>query len=265
MDRPKVGIALGAGGARGLAHIGVLKVFEEENIPIDYIAGSSIGSLIGVLYANGTDLAMIEELSTQIKRNQMIDLTIPKKGLIVGNKVQELIRLLTHRKNLEDLKIPTAVVATDLVTGERVVFREGPIDIAVRASISIPGVFEPVYLGEQILVDGGVVDRIPISVIKEMGADITIGVNVVPPFGKTRIENIFDVITQSIIIMEREIMSQHIPIADCLIHPDLCEISPTDFSNVRECVQQGEETTRREIKKIKELIENYEGQRNEPS
>lgn len=258
MSRPKIGIALGAGGARGLAHIGVLKVLVEEGIPIDYVAGCSIGSLIGVLFANGTDLGMIEELAKEIKRNQLIDLTIPKKGLIAGDKVKELIRLLTHRKNMEDLEIPTAAVATDLVTGERVVFREGPIDLAVRASISIPGIFEPVELGEQILVDGGVVDRIPISVIREMGADITIGVNVVPHFEKARIENIFDVITQSIIIMEREIMSQHIPTADCLIHPDLCEVSPTDFTKVAECVMQGEETTRREIKRLKELINNYE-------
>lgn len=258
MSRPKIGIALGAGGARGLAHIGVLKILVEEGIPIDFVAGCSIGSLIAVLFANGTDLGMIEELAKEIKRNQLIDLTIPKKGLIVGDKVKELIRLLTHRKNLEDLAIPTAVVATDLVTGRRVVFREGPIDVAVRASISIPGIFEPVHLGEQILVDGGVVDRIPISIIKEMGADITIGVNVVPHFAKARIDNIFDVIIQSIIIMEREIMNQHIPTADCMIQPDLCEASPTDFTKVTECVIQGEEATRREVKKLKELINNYE-------
>lgn len=259
MSRPKVGIALGAGGARGLAHIGVLKILIEEGVPIDFVAGCSIGSLIGVVFANGTDLRMIEELAKEIKRNRLIDLTIPKKGLIVGDKVKELIRLLTHRKNLEDLMIPTAVVATDLVTGERVVFQEGPIDVAVRASISIPGIFEPVELGDKILVDGGVVDRIPISVIKQMGADITIGVNVVPHFAQARIENIFDVITQSIIIMEREVMNQHIPTADCLIHPDLCKVNPTDFTKVTECVIKGEEATRKEIKKLKKLIKNYEG------
>lgn len=257
MDRPKIGIALGAGGSRGLAHIGVLKVLVEEGIPIDVIAGSSMGSFIGVLYANGMDLGMMEELAVQMKRNKFIDLTIPKRGLIVGDKIKELIRLLTHRKNLEELHTPMAVIATDLVTGERVVFKEGPIDIAVRASISIPGIFEPVKIGDQLLVDGGVIDRIPISVIKEMGADITIGVNVVPYTEKVRIDNIFDVITQSIIIMEREIMSKHIPTADCLINPDLSNVSPTDFTKVTECVLQGEEAMRREIKQLKQLISNY--------
>lgn len=260
LPRPKIGLALGSGGARGLAHLGVLKVLKEENIPCDYVAGSSMGSIVAVLLANGLDIEMCIHLALSLKRSSWLDFTVPKKGFIVGSKVQELIRLLTHRKRLEELSIPTAVVATDLLTGERVVFREGPADLAVRASISIPGIFEPVKWGNRLLVDGGVVDRVPISVVRNMGADFVIAVDVLPRIHKAKIKNIFDVIAQTLVIMESEIAHGQIMTADFLFHPDVSDISPTAFSNLEECIRRGEEEARKNIHKLKELIHNWQGE-----
>ncbi|SMO46543.1 patatin-like phospholipase family protein [Melghirimyces algeriensis] len=250
----KVGLALGSGGARGMAHIGVLKVLKREGIPIDCIAGSSIGSLVGAIYAHGHDLDMIESLAVHLKRNVWLDPTIPRRGFITGKKVKELIRLLTHDKNLEDLSLPMAVVATDLTKRERVVFRTGPVSFAVRASISIPGIFEPVYWKGRTLVDGGVIDRIPISVVQEMDADVIIAVDVVPGATSVRIKNIFDVITQTLSVMEREILNQRLLRADILIQPDLTDISSTAFTDVAECIRRGEEAALVQLDRIKGLI-----------
>ncbi len=254
MSRPKVGLALGSGAARGLAHIGVLKVLEREGIPIDAIAGSSMGSLIGTVYANGADLAMMEQLAIHLKRNQWLDFTFPRRGLITGDRIRELVRLLTHGKNLEDLRIPTSVIATDLTNGERVVFTTGPIDLAVRASVSIPGIFEPVEWEGRTLVDGGVIDRVPVSVVREMGADIVIAVDVIPPTSGLKIRNIFDVIAQSLEVMERQITSPQILTADVAIHPDLSDISPTAFTRVEECIRRGEEAALAKLDEIRHVI-----------
>lgn len=257
MKRPKIGLALGSGAARGIAHIGVLKVLQEEKIPIDYIAGSSMGSIIGVCYANGLDLNMLEKLFIHLKRKHWIDITVPGLGLIVGEKIKEIIRLLTHRKKLEELSIPTAVVATDLQSGEPVVFRSGSIEDAVRASISIPGIFEPVVINGRMLVDGGVIDRVPIGIVREMGADITIAVDVVPRVSQTQVKNIFDVIMQTLGIMEREILNQRIPAADLLIQPELSDISPSAFMRAKECIHRGEMAAKEQIPQLKKLIANW--------
>lgn len=258
MHRPKIGLALGSGAARGLAHIGVLKVLQQENIPIDYIAGSSMGSIIGVCYANGLDLSMMEKLCIHLKRKHWLDLTVPGLGFVVGEKIKELIRLLTHRKKLEDLPIPTAVVATDLNRGEPVVFRSGSIEDAVRASISIPGIFEPVFLEGRLLVDGGVIDRVPIGVVREMGADLVIAVDVVPQVSEVRVKNIFDVIMQTFGIMEREILNQKIPAVDLLIHPDLSDISPSAFFKAEECIQRGEVAAKAQVAQLHKIISKWQ-------
>ncbi|SDW01442.1 NTE family protein [Marininema mesophilum] len=260
--RAKVGLALGSGGARGMAHIGVLKVLQQANISVDYVAGSSIGSLVGVLFADGLDLEMMESLATHLKRKYWLDLTVPKFGFVTGTKVKELIHFLTKGKHIEDLPLTTAVVATDLVEGKRVVFRSGPIDVAVRSSISIPGIFEPVILDGRTLVDGGVVDRIPITVVKEMGADIVIAVDVVPKRSSVQIRTIFDVITQTLNVMEREILNQKLLAADVLIHPDLADISPSAFSRVSECIQRGEEAAVIQVERIRSVINNWEEKQN---
>ncbi len=259
MTRPKIGLALGSGGARGYAHIGVLKVLQEYQIPIDYIAGTSMGSFVGVLYANGINIDLLGKLVGHLKKKNLIDLVVPKRGLIRGSLIKEVVRLLTHGKNLEDLVIPTAVVATDLISGERVIFREGPIDTAVRASISIPGIFEPVEHEGKLLVDGAVVDRVPISVVRGMGADIVLAVDVGPAELNREVRTIFDVISQTLDIMERE-TSKHRGIQpDVLIRPDVGNHGITQFERADWLINQGEESARTMVSQIQQLIESWEG------
>lgn len=259
MKRPKVGLALGSGGARGYAHIGVLKVLEEHQIPIDYIAGTSMGSLIGVLYANGINIELLGKLASNIKKKTFVDYVVPKRGLIRGSLIQETVRLLTHGKKLEDLSIPTSVVATDLLSGERVIFNEGPIDEAVRASISIPGIFEPVQSEGRLLVDGAVVDRLPISVVRDMGADLVVAVDVGPLELNREVRSIFDIISQTLDIMERETSKYRGIQPDVLIRPEIGNHGITQFDQVEWLISQGEESALGMIKQIRQLIENWEG------
>lgn len=260
MSRPKIGLALGSGGARGFAHIGVLKVLEEHRVPIDFIAGTSMGSVVGALYANRINVDLLGKLAAHMKKKNYVDLVVPKKGLIRGTLIQEMVRLLSHGKRIEDLTIPTAIVATDLLTGERVVFQEGPIDAAVRASISIPGIFEPAYMDGRVLVDGAVVDRLPIEVVRNMGADVVIAVDVGPTELNRDVRTIFDVISQTLDIMERETGRHRNIVADVLIQPDIGNHGITQFERVDWLIQQGEESTRSIVTHIHQLIKNWEEQ-----
>jgi NTE family protein len=259
MNRPRIVLALGSGGARGFAHIGVLQVLEEIGIPIDGIAGASMGSIVGSFYASGMELRYIESLAIHMKRRHWLDFTYPKMGFLTGTKITEMLHLLTKGKTFEQLDIPLSVVATDLLNGERVVFRSGPVYQAVRASISIPGIFVPYYLDGRLLIDGGVIDRVPIHVARDMGADLVIGVDVglydqLPP-----VKSIFDVILQTIDIMEREIVRVRSQDADLLIRPKVSHISSTAFTNVEECIELGRQAMQEQADNLLEMVRRFEG------
>ncbi|MFC4766052.1 patatin-like phospholipase family protein [Effusibacillus consociatus] len=260
MTMPKIGLALGAGGARGLAHIGVLEVLQEEGIPIDAMAGSSMGSLIAAFYASGMETRYMELLATNLKRKHFTDFTVPKLGFVAGNKACEIIQLLTKNMNIEDAKFPLAIVATDIEKGERVVFREGPMYKAVRASISIPGVFVPYVYNNRVLVDGGVIDRVPITPCRELGVDLVVAVDVGLYNKELPVKNIFDVFFQSIEIMEREILKTRILDANVLIRPDVGHISTTAFVQVEECIEEGRNAARQVMGHIRQTIENWKGE-----
>ena len=219
MKEPKIGLALGSGGARGLAHIGVLKVLEEENIPIDMIAGTSMGALVAAFYAAGQDIDALLKISRTFKRKYFIDMTMPKLGFVLGKRIKDFIRIFTFNKKIEELNLPVALVATDIHTGEKVVFREGPIAEAVRASISIPGIFVPETVNGRLLVDGGVSDRVPVSVVRDMGADIVIAVDVSGLKKNQEISTIYDVILQSLDIMQQELISNRALQSDIYLRP----------------------------------------------
>ncbi|KAB2337398.1 patatin family protein [Cytobacillus depressus] len=258
MERPKVGLALGSGGARGFAHLGAIKVFKDEGIPIDLIAGSSMGAMVGCFYGAGLDIDRLYKLAKAFKRKYYLDFTVPKMGFIAGKKVKELIRILTHGKNIEELDLPVRVVATDLVTGEKVVFEKGSIADAVRASIAIPGIFVPEKLNGRILVDGGVVDRVPVSVVKEMGADIVIAIDVSHVKTNSEITSIYDVIMQSLDIMQMELVSHREIVSNFMIKPRVEMFSSRAFTNIEEIIQIGEAETKKYVAQIKELINNWE-------
>lgn len=254
LERPTVGLALGSGGARGFAHIGVIKTLMDENIPIDYIAGSSIGAMIGCFYGAGLNIERLYQLSKVFKRKYFLDFTIPKMGFIDGNRIKDFIRLFTFGKNLEQLDIPVHVVATELKTGKKVVFKEGPIDEAVRASISIPGIFVPVKINGKLLVDGGVADRIPVSVVKEMGADIVIAVDVSGVSKSYEIDSIFDVIMQCIDILQLEIVENRAISSDVMIRPPVEKYNSKTFTHLDEIIALGEQEAQKHIGQIRQLL-----------
>lgn len=260
MHRPKIGLALGSGGAKGFAHLGVIKVLLNEDIPIDYVAGSSMGAMVGCFYGAGLDIDRLYKLAKMFKRKYYLDFTIPKMGFIAGNRVKELIRIFTHGRNLEELDIPVHVVATELMTGDKVVFKNGPIADAVRASIAIPGIFVPEKYNGKLLVDGGVVDRVPVSVVREMGADIIIAVDVSRVNRNTEITSIFDVIMQSIDILQMESITNREIASDIMIQPPVEMYSSRAFTNIDDIIRIGEEETKKHIDTIKDLIEHWKEQ-----
>ncbi|MEY2191342.1 patatin-like phospholipase family protein [Neobacillus sp. BF23-41] len=259
MEHPKIGLALGSGGARGFAHLGVIKALKDAGIPIHLIAGSSMGALVASFYGAGIDMDRLYKLSTAFKRKYFLDFTVPKMGFISGKKVKEFIKVFTHGKNIEDLSIPIGIVATDLLTGEKVVFQTGPVANAVRASISIPGIFVPEKYNGRILVDGGVSDRIPVSVAKEMGADIVIAVDVSRVKRNAEITSIYDVIMQSIDIMQAEIINNREIAASVMIRPPVEIYSSRAFTNIDEIINLGEEEAKKHLKQIKTVIEQWKG------
>jgi NTE family protein len=182
--KKKIGLALGSGAAKGLAHIGVIKALEEKNVHIDMIAGSSIGAIVGACYAMTGSIRDIEALVLKVDWKKLTKLLDPNialffKGVMYGKKVKDFLKTIIGDVEFKDLKIPLAVVATDADTGEEVVIDKGSVLDAVRASISIPGIFTPVKYGNRFLMDGGVINPVPVSVVKNMGADFIIACNVI--------------------------------------------------------------------------------------
>jgi NTE family protein len=252
--RPKIGLALGSGGLRGLAHVGVLKVLERENIPIDYIAGCSIGSLIGALYSVGLDPDTILKLAKNLKRRHWLDFIMPKMGIISGERVLAMMRLLTRNKRFCELNTPLAVVATELSSGKEVIFTEGEVAQAVRASISVPGIFVPYKIDDMLLVDGAVLNPTPIDLVRKLGADKVIAVDLAHAGVVCNITNVFDVVIQAIDIMERQLCKTRRQECDVLICPDVAHISPSSFDAIDESVALGEEAAQALLPSIKQLL-----------
>jgi NTE family protein len=259
----KVGLALSGGAARGLAHVGVLRVLQSEGIPIDVIAGTSAGAVIGAIYAWNQDTAQItrDALDANWKRiAPLIDPSFPKSGLLKGKKIKDLLATYVGgNKKFGDLKIPFACVATDIDTGEEVVIDHGSVPEALRASISIPGIFTVVKWEGRYLVDGGLTTPIPVDVVKRMGADFIIAVNVTPDVSgrtwkKGKEPNIFQIMLQSIYITTYSMAQISLEDADIVIEPDLAKIGAGDFHKTQESIKQGELAARNAIPDIKKKL-----------
>ncbi|SET85833.1 NTE family protein [Salinibacillus kushneri] len=257
MGRPKIGLALGSGGARGFSHLGVLKVLEDSHIPIDYISGSSMGALIGSLYGAGQSIDHLYQMAKYSRRNYFLDVTVSKLGFFQGKRIEEYVRLFTYGKKLEDFSIPVSIIATDLHSGKRVIFTEGDAAKAVRASVSIPGIFVPAEIDKRLLVDGGVIKRVPITAVQEMGADITIAVDCAHYTPSTEVHSIYDVIIQSIDIMQNEVVKVKATNADIMLRPDVSRFSSRAFKNISEIIQEGEIIALQHINFIENKMNNW--------
>jgi len=272
LRRKKIGLALGSGSARGLAYIGVLAVLEKEGIPIDMIAGTSAGAVIGALYARDKDTSQMKELALGLswkKLAPLVDPSLPITGLIKGRKIRNLIAPIIGRDiKFSDLKIPIACVATDIDTGEEIVIDQGSVLEALRASISIPAIFTVVKWKGRYLVDGGLVNPVPVSVVKRMGADFIIAVNVIPDVAervhradKERTErakepNIFNIIMQSIYIGTYSLVKSSMEEANIIIEPNVGHVSSGDFLHAQEVIQQGELAAQASIHELKRKLKN---------
>ncbi|MFC1915059.1 patatin-like phospholipase family protein [Chloroflexota bacterium] len=267
MAKRKIGLALGSGAARGLAHIGVLQVLEREGIPIDVIAGTSAGAAVGALYARGKDASQIAGLVADLnwkKIASLVDLALPKTGFIAGRKIKNLIASALGDIEFSDLKIPLACVATDMESGEEVVIEQGSVLAAIRASISLPVIFTVAKWQGRYLVDGGLVNPVPVSVVKKMGADFTIAVNVAPDIGEkeqrthkgraAREPNIIHVIMQSLHIATYSLVRASLEEADIIIEPQVAHIPAGDFHQAEECILQGEIAAQEAIMQIKRRL-----------
>ncbi len=239
MAVPTVGVALGAGGARGFAHIGVLQALEERGIPVSVVAGSSMGGLVGALYATGADPHFMKMLALNIRRRQWVDFIVPKMGFIAGEKVRELVRLLTRGLRVHEANKPLAIVATDLLHKRNVIFHEELIADAVRASISIPGVFVPYPVGEGLYVDGGVLDPVPIDAAKNLGADIVIAVDVSSQVLSQSPKSVVDVLLQSFGLMQERVVQMEDFGPAIYVQPPLDDIGMGHFHRAEDAVEAG--------------------------
>lgn len=253
MAKPKLGLALGGGAARGYAHIGVLQVLNEMGIKPNMVAGTSIGGLIGSLYCSGISPIMLEKLAISLTQDKWVDFIVPRKGLIAGRKIEDIIRLLTKNADFKDLAIPLCVTSTDLKTGCCITIDSGNVARAVRASISIPGIFTPVITGNKVLVDGGVLNNLPVDVVRKMGAEVVIAVDLGHE-KRMRLNNIYDILMKTFDIMGREIQKQQIYNAEVIIRPNLEEFRSLSFRNPEKCIKIGRIAAGKHIQDIKTFL-----------
>ncbi|MEA3305868.1 MAG: patatin-like phospholipase family protein [Candidatus Omnitrophota bacterium] len=250
--RKKIALVLGGGSARGIAHIGVLKVFQKEEIKFDFVVGTSIGALIGAFYALGEDMAKAEEMALGFKVRESMDVVFPPAmGLIKGARIYGVIERLVGKKKFSDLKIPMAAVTTDIETGEEVVFSEGPLAGAIMASCSYPGIVTPQRVNGRLLVDGGIINTVPVSVARRMGADIVVAVDVGFCVQVGHVSSIFKVILQAFQITGDALSRYQSMHADIIIRPDLGDIDQLAFASANIAMQKGELAALEKLREIK--------------
>lgn len=238
-----IGLALGGGAAKGFAHIGVIKMLEASGIHVDVVAGTSAGSVVGALYAAGMDPFQLQQQAFALDETSIRDVHLFSGGLVQGQKLQDYVNATVKQKSIEQLQRPFAAVATQLETGERVVFVRGNTGQAVRASSSIPGVFEPVAIGGKHYVDGGVVSPVPVDAARQLGAKFVIAVDIsAAPSGSNPL-GMVNIVGQSITIMGRRLGQQELARADAVIRPNVTGIGPTDFQQKNQAILEGERAT----------------------
>ncbi|MFA5128482.1 MAG: patatin-like phospholipase family protein [Patescibacteria group bacterium] len=257
----KVGLALGSGGARGLAHIGVIKVLLENNIPIHCIVGSSIGALIGGIYATTGDVSEVEKIARGNNWRQLLDLMWDptlKGGLNGGKKIEMFIRKQINGVNFSDLKMRFAAVATNFETGEPVVMKTGDVTLAIKSSLSVPIIFNPVEFNGKILVDGGLSEPVPVDAVRKLGADFVIAVNLDNcHLVKKKKIGFFEAVEDSLSILRHHLSKEKVKAADILVEPKVFPqslIGWRQFMESDKFIAEGERAMRAALPKLKKLI-----------
>ena len=251
----RVGVALGGGFARGLAHIGVLKALEENRIPVCCLAGTSIGSIIGGAYASGVSVAEMATVARGIRWKDFGSWTISTRGLASNQRLEALVRRTFRALRFEDLKIPLAIIATDLVNAQPVVFTTGELTVAVRASCAYPGLFLPVAVDGSLLVDGMLVSAVPAEAVRELGADTVISVSLDNIRYGLEPKNIAEVWARALSIATRAAEPVWREQSDIVVEPEVRRFDWDDFQRADELIAAGEEATLAALPRLKRLLE----------
>lgn len=243
----KIGLALGGGAARGFAHIGVIKALEAQGIVPDIVVGTSAGSVVGAMYAAGNTGFALQKMAIDLDEAGITDWTVPffakASGVLKGEALQNYVNKAVGNVPIEKMKIPFGVVATDLNSGAPILFRRGNCGLAVRASSSVPGVFQPVKIGERSYVDGGLVSPVPVQYAREMGADFVIAVNISAEPQAQATSSSLEVLLQTFSIMGQSINRHELKEADIVISPNLAKMKASDFQGRNLAILAGEEAT----------------------
>jgi len=250
----KVAIVLGAGASRGFAHIGVLKVLESHKIPIHMVVGTSVGSFVGSLYAYGYNPYDLQTIAFAIQKDDMADYIIPDNGFIRGDKLENFVNRKVKYTTIEKFKMPFYAVATNIKTGEEMVFGRGNTGRAVRASCSIPGIFKSVVIGDKAYVDGGVVSPVAIDVARRYGADIVIAVDISSSFSPAAPSGAFETMMQSSDIMYKKMAVIQLKNADIVIKPKVGNIGSSDFTKRHEAIMEGEKAAEAAMPAINQIM-----------
>ncbi|MBR7059499.1 MAG: patatin-like phospholipase family protein [Neisseriaceae bacterium] len=258
-QRPiKIALALGGGASKGFAHIGVINVLNENKIPIQIVTGTSAGAIVGSLYASGMTTKQLADEAEQLSKKDVADLSFSTKGFIVGKKLQDFINLKVQNKTIEQLPLSFAAVATDFDSGKAIHFNSGNTGQAVRASASIPNVFQPVQIGSHRYVDGGLSEPVPVSAARKLGADVVIAVDIsARPKEQQKDAGFFSFLNQSLSIMSQAALQSELDKADIVIKPDVLSLGAVGgFNQKQQAIAAGEMATRAIIPQIHIAIQN---------
>jgi len=256
-ERPKIGVALGGGFARGIAHIGVLRVLEEEQIPVDFIAGTSVGALIAATYASGTSLEEMERQGIETHFRDFGSWRLSRMGMASNERLEDFLHKFTRAQNFNEMRIPLSIVATDLIEGKSVYFTDGEIGPALRASCAYPGLFMPVRYRGRILVDGFLTETVPAPAVRRMGAEVVISVHLEPGLIESGPRNTIEIISRSFSIIQMAASQPWRAASDVLIEPDVHHILWDEFSKTPVLVAAGEAATRAALPEIRAAIANW--------
>ena len=257
----RIGLALGGGAAKGFAHIGVIKMLEANGLQPVVVSGTSAGSVVGALYASGMDPFRLQERAVALDEASIRDVRLFSGGLVQGLKLQDYVNQSVDNKPIERMRKPFAAVATQLETGERTVFIRGNTGQAVRASSSVPGVFEPVTIGKFQYVDGGVVSPVPVDAARQLGADFVIAVDISSKASGKRPDGMLGIVNQSIAIMGQKLGEQELARADVVIRPDVLDYGSADFTRRNQAILEGEKAALAALPQIREGVRKLQAQR----
>lgn len=251
---PRIGLALGGGAARGFAHIGVIQVLEEQGIRPDLVVGTSAGSLVAAMYASGKSGVELGSLAGSMDESGLTDWSFPGRGLIRGEALARYVRAQTNGLQIEQMKVPLGIVATDLADGQPILFQRGDPGVAVRASSAVPAVFQPVKIGSREYVDGGLVSPVPVRFARQMGAELVIAVDISSPPDGNATGDALRLLLQTFAIMGRSINRFELKDADVVLRPTLAGVASADFTARQKAIQSGREAAHAMLQPLRQKI-----------